>query len=96
MCDYVIIDTPPLGSVIDSAVISQNCDGVAMVISANADSYKFAQSVKEQLEKTGSRILGVILNKVDMSGSYYGKYYGKYYGHYGDESHGKKEGVTGK
>lgn len=95
MCDYVVIDTPPLGSVIDSAVISQNCDGVALVISANTDSYKFAQHVKEQLEKTGSRILGVVLNKVDMGErSFYGKYYGKYYGeYYGDESHSKKEGA---
>ena len=93
--DYVIIDTPPLGSVIDSAVISQHCDGVALVVAANSDSYKFAQSVKDQLEKAGSRILGVILNKVDMSGnSYYGKYYGKYYGeYYGDPGHGKREGA---
>ncbi len=81
--DYIIIDTPPLGSVIDSAVIAQECDGAALVLSANAISYKFAQDVKEQLEKSNCKILGVILNKVDMSGnSYYGKYYGKYYGQY--------------
>ena len=49
----------------------------------NTVSYKFAQDVKTQLEKAGCKILGVILNKVDMSGnSYYGKYYGKYYGQY--------------
>lgn len=79
--DYVIIDTPPLGAVIDAAIIAKNCDGMALVIEANSISYKFAQKVKAQLEKTETKILGVILNKVDMTESgYYGKYYGKYYG----------------
>ena len=40
--------------------------------------------VKEQLEKAGCPILGVVLNKVNMKqNKYYGKYYGQYYGDYG-------------
>ena len=66
--DYVIVDTPPLGSVIDAAVAAKSCDGTVLVIESNAISYRFAQKVKEQLDKTGSRILGVVLNKVDMNG----------------------------
>lgn len=82
--DYVIIDAPPLGSVIDSAVIARCCDASILVISANTISRKFAKSVKDQLEKTGCPILGVVLNKVDMKqNKYYGKYYGNYYGDYG-------------
>lgn len=94
---YIIIDTPPLGSVIDAAVVSKNCDGTVLVIENNAISNKFAQKVKEQLDKGGANILGVVLNKVDMSakgyyghyGRYYGKYYGKYYGRYGEENESK-------
>jgi len=41
--DYVIIDTPPLGSVIDSAVVAKQCDGSIIVIASNEISYKFAQ-----------------------------------------------------
>ena len=79
--DYVIVDTPPLGSVIDGAVAARYCDGTLIVIESGAISYKFAQKVTEQLEKVDCRILGVILNKVNMSGKgYYGAYYGKYYG----------------
>lgn len=79
--DYIVIDTPPLGSVIDSAVIAKECDGMIMVIETNAISYKFAQRVKEQLDKTGCRILGAVLNKVDFhKNKYMSKYYGKYYG----------------
>lgn len=79
--DYVIIDTPPLGSVIDAAVIADECDGSIIVMESGVISYRFAQEVKEQLQKCNCPILGVILNKVDMSKQgYYGKYYGKYYG----------------
>lgn len=81
--DYVIIDTPPLGSVIDSAVVAKQCDGSIIVIASNEISYKLAQRVKKQLEVAECKILGCVLNKVNMSKkSYYGKYYGKYYGSY--------------
>ena len=81
--DMVIVDTPPLGSVIDAAVVSKCCDGAVVVIAAGNVSYRFARKVKEQLDVAECRILGCVLNKVDLSGkSYYGKYYGKYYGQY--------------
>ena len=83
--DMVIIDTPPLGSVIDAAVVSKCCDGAVIVIAAGNVSYRFARKVKEQLDVAECRILGCVLNKVDLSGkSYYGKYYVKYYGNYGE------------
>ena len=86
--DYIIIDTPPVGSVIDSAIVARQCDGVALVVASGEISYKFAQKVKSQLEMAGSKLLGVILNKVDLSqGSHYGRYYKKYYGGY----YGKEE-----
>ena len=68
-----IVDTPPLGSVIDGAVAARYCDGTLIVIESGDISYIFAQKVTEQLEKVDCRILGVILNKVNMSGKgYYG------------------------
>ena len=85
--DYVIIDTPPLGSVIDSAVIADECDGSIIVMESGVISYRFAQDVKGQLEKCNCPILGVILDKVDMSKQ---GYYGKYYGKYGDKKTEKK------
>ncbi|MBQ3583371.1 MAG: polysaccharide biosynthesis tyrosine autokinase [Lachnospiraceae bacterium] len=82
--DYIIIDTPPIGSVIDAAVVAEECDGVILVISAGEISYKLVQTTKMQMEKSNCKILGAVLNKVPMGkGGYYGKYYGKYYGNYG-------------
>jgi len=91
--DYVIIDTPPLGSVIDSAIVAKISDGAVIVIEANAISYRFAQNVKEQLEKSNCKILGAVINKIPMEkNGYYGKYYGKYYSKY----YGKYYGTYGK
>ncbi len=79
--DYVIVDTPPLGSVIDSAVVANECDGSILVLEYGVISYQLAQDVVEQLKKADCPILGTVLNKVDMKKSrYYGKYYGRYYG----------------
>lgn len=82
----VIIDTPPIGNVIDAAVVSRACDGVLLVLKDGAISYRFAQRCKEQLDSAGVPILGCVLNNVDLSSNrYYGHYYGKYYsGYYGD------------
>lgn len=86
--DYIIVDTPPMGNLIDGAIIATHCDGAVMVIESGAVSYRLEQKVKDQLEKAGCRILGVVLNKVDIhNNGYYGVYgkYGKYkkYGEYG-------------
>lgn len=81
--DYVIVDTPPLGSVIDSAIAAKYADGAVIVIEADAINYHFVQDVKKQLEKSGVRILGTVLNKVPVKTGKYG--YGSYgYGNYGE------------
>ena len=63
--DYVLIDTPPLGVVIDAAVVATLCDGTIMVIAADRSSYKIAQSVKDQLLRVNGKILGTILNMAE-------------------------------
>ena len=88
--DYVIIDTPPIGQVIDPAIVAQKTDGVIFLVSQSNISYRYAQKQIEQLKKSGCRILGAVLNKVDPEGksSYYGGYYGKYYRKYSKERYG--------
>ena len=58
-------------------------------MASNEVSYRFAQNVKGQLEKSDCKILGVVMNIMNMKsnkyyGRYYGRYSGKYYGQYGD------------
>ena len=85
--DYVIIDTPPLGTVIDAAVMAPACDGAIMVITPGKITNTEALEVKNQLDKSGCKILGAILNDI------YGKrtkYYKKYYKKYEYSTSGKK------
>lgn len=63
--DYVILDTPPLQPVIDAAVVSANCDGVILVITPGKVKYNEVLSVKKQILKSGSNILGVVLNETE-------------------------------
>ncbi len=80
--DYILIDTPPLGLVIDAAVMATACDGAVIVIGAGSVSYHVAQHVTEQLKKSGCRILGAVLNQnrkgKRSKNQYYNSYYGKY------------------
>ena len=70
--DYVIIDTPPLGSVIDAAVIAPKTDGMVLVVGINKLDRKLAAEVLDQLKMTGTRILGAVKNSVsEKKGSYY-------------------------
>lgn len=86
--DYVIVDTAPLGQVVDCAVIAPELDGVLMVVDVNHNSYKLERRIQSQLEKSGGRILGVVLNRVDVKDR--NGYYGKAYSYGGGYSYNEK------
>lgn len=83
--DYVIIDTPPIGLVIDAAIIAQKCDATVLVTESGAIKRRFVLKAKEQMVQSGAQFLGIILNKVDHLADGYGGYgsYGQY-GQYGE------------
>ncbi|SDO79850.1 capsular exopolysaccharide family [Streptococcus equinus] len=91
--DYIIIDTPPLGRVVDAAIIAHSSDASLLVTKPGVDKRRTITKLKEQLEQSGAAFLGVILNQFDIRRDYYGSYgsYGGYgsYGEYGKSS--KKE-----
>lgn len=62
--DYVLVDTPPLGQVIDAAVIAPNCDGTLLVMESHTIRQKHAENLIAQLKKSGSKILGVVRNTI--------------------------------
>lgn len=94
--DMVILDTAPIGTVIDAAILSRYADGTVLICESETTSRKLLKKAKTQLDRTGTRFLGVIINKVNMSkNGYYGNYYKKYsskndeygnYGYYGERS----------
>lgn len=84
--DYIIVDTAPIGFVIDAAIITQKCDASILVVEAGVAKRREVQKAKSQLEQTGKPFLGVVLNKFDVQREKYGSYGG--YGNYGN--YGKK------
>lgn len=84
--DYVIIDAPPLGVVIDAVIIGKYCDGAVLVIEQGVIKRKVVQDVIKQLKRGEVRILGAVLNKVDERIGAYGAYDYKYSYSYYDDS----------
>ena len=83
--DYVIIDAPPLGVVIDAVIIGKYTDGAVIVIEQGVIKRKIVQDVIKQLKRGEVRILGAVLNKVDERIGAYGNYEYKYsYSYYGE------------
>ncbi|TGE34851.1 polysaccharide biosynthesis tyrosine autokinase [Desulfosporosinus fructosivorans] len=73
--DMVLIDTPPIIAVTDAAILAQEVDGVILVLASGEVNKSYAQKAKEQLDKLGVKILGAVLNKVDMNTNEYYYYY---------------------
>jgi Mrp family chromosome partitioning ATPase len=82
--NWIVIDTPPVGPVADALILAPLADGVVVVVGAEMVPRKAVRYTLERIAETGSRILGVVLNRaqVDKHSYYYGSYYGHYYGTY--------------
>jgi Mrp family chromosome partitioning ATPase len=81
--DIVLIDTPPVIAVTDAAVLSTLVDGVVVVVLSGKTEKDTVLRSRDLLEKVNARMLGVLVNGVNVSmlyGSYY-HYYQDYYSH---------------
>lgn len=95
--DYVLIDAPPIGVVIDAAEIAKSCSGALMTVAYNEVHRNELIEAKRQMEQTGCPILGTVLNGVEINNYTNRKYYYKsYYSYYSndaeDSGHKKKHG----
>lgn len=93
--DIVILDTPPIGLVTDSAILSTLADGTILVIDAGETEVEMVVHAKELLDNVNAKILGVVLNKVPVMGGKYSKYnyyqYDQYYGEEEDSNNRKRK-----
>lgn len=84
--DCVILDTPPVNMVTDSAVLASKVEGVLFVVRVGVSQRPAVLQAVDQLLYGRGKVLGFVLNGVDLSKPYYGynRYgYGRYYGRYG-------------
>lgn len=75
--DMLLIDTPPVIAVTDAAILAQEVDGVILVLASGEVNKGYAQKAKDLLDKLGVKILGAVLNKVDLNTKEHYYYYYK-------------------
>lgn len=100
--DIVLIDTSPIGMIVDALDIAKHCDGSLLVVSYKRGKRKEITDAVNQLENTGCSCLGTVLNNVNLktlsSRKYYytsEKYTKKYYKKY-DTPSKKRWGFSNK
>ena len=76
--DYVLYNTPPVGTFVDAAVLSTLMDGTLFVIRMNSTKRDEVVNAFEQLRKAGGNVIGSVATFCEEMGSQY------YYGYYGD------------
>jgi len=77
--DFILIDSPPVMPVSDAIVLSTMVDGVVYVVRAQETPHYVVKTALAQLRTEGTKILGVLLNRVDLRSAEYKDYY-EYYG----------------
>ena len=86
--DIILLDSPPVGSVTDAAVLSTFVDGTILVAKSGKVEVDAVKRAKEMLDQVNANIIGVVLNNLDkkaIGNNYYYQYY------YSDETTDKKK-----
>lgn len=74
--DYVIFDTPPVGTFVDAAVIAAVVDATVVVVRENYVKRRELVGAFDQLQKAEANVIGVVLNGCEQqSMDYYYAYY---------------------
>jgi Mrp family chromosome partitioning ATPase len=87
--DHLVLDSPPVLGFADTIILSTTVDGVILVTLSGKTPRETLQRAKELLHQVNAKILGVVINRVNIQRSDYGYYYYRYHYYYGKE--GKKK-----
>ena len=84
--EFILIDSPPIIGITDAAILSVLVDGVLLVFNAATTSTIYAQKAVERLDMIRARLLGVVLNSVNLDDPHYAYYrsYRTYYNNFND------------
>ena len=86
--DHILIDCPPVLGFADALILSTCVDGVVLVALGGKTPRETLQRAKEALLQVNAKVLGVVINRINIQRGDYGDYYYRYHYYYGKE--GKK------
>lgn len=97
IADVIFMDTPPLLAVTDASVLAPVATGTILVAEVGRTRLDGCAQAVEMIRKVGGNLIGIVLNRLDLSrrGYYYDNYYYRYYyytSHYGDNDGGDGQG----
>jgi len=85
--DYVVFDTPPVGTFVDAAVLGAKVDAVFMVVREGFTKKAEVMAAVDQLKKSGCNLAGIVMNYCERTNSeYYYEYYYSKEGHKDDNA----------
>lgn len=86
--DCIIIDLPPVNIVSDAVAISKYLTGMILVVRQNYTEKDEYENCKRQLKLSNVKVLGIVMNSVNMGKSYYSNYkYKRYYKDYASQEY---------
>ncbi len=81
--EYIIIDLPPVNVVSDALAVSQMISGLVLVVREDTTGRKDLNACVRQIDLSGTKILGCVLNAAKRNRTSYGRYkYKKDYKYY--------------
>lgn len=83
--EVILFDSPPVIAVTDACVLSTFLDGVLLVVASGQISGEAVQRASSLLSNVGAKLIGAILNKVNVESTYGSYHYYYYYHYYYDE-----------
>lgn len=96
--ERIVFDSPPVGAVTDPVILGTQTDGVVLVFKGGQTTREIAAQATRSILDANVRILGAIINDLDVEsrkyGYYYYSYYKKYGGYYGDYKSDEDKGVV--
>jgi len=76
--DYILIDSPPVMLASDAMLLSTMVDGVVLVANAQRTPKQVVREARTRLTCARAKLLGVVLNKLNIRNREYAYYYRKY------------------
>lgn len=93
--DFVFFDSPPIMGVSDASILASEVDMAVLVVQYRKYPQQMTIRAKQMVEKVGGRLLGVVLNNINISqDSYYYYYSGYYYDYYSKNDDSKPSGES--
>lgn len=80
--DFIVLDSPPAITVADSLILAAHADGVMLVVHGGVTTRETLRHTTKLMTSVNARLLGVVLNNVDVRSVDYKYYYSNYYGDY--------------